>query len=77
MTSPADIQCFRCEKYGHIAAECTELTRATTKAEHLARIDRFIERYQSREIDASVKQRLINQENRLWYGGELPAALRR
>jgi zinc knuckle protein len=72
-----NLKCFRCEKYGHVAAECTELTRAANKAEHLARIDRFIERYQSREIDASVKQRLINHENRLWYGDDMPAALRR
>lgn len=71
-----NLQCFRCEQYGHVAAECTELSRAANKAEHLARIAAIVARW-PREIDTLRKRQLISQENKLWYGDDMPAALRR
>jgi len=72
-----NLQCFRCEEYGHIAAECTQLTRAATQAEHIVRITEIVARWERGEIDTIRKRQLINHENRLWHGENLPAALRR
>jgi hypothetical protein len=70
-----NLQCFRCDKYGHVAAECTEFTRAATKAEHESRIAAIVARW-PHEIDTLRKRQLISQENQLWYGDKLPAALK-
>lgn len=61
-----NLVCFRCRKPGHIAADCDYLKPATTYAEHMARIDRFVELFWDNEIAPHEKQRLIKAENELW-----------
>lgn len=71
----ANLQCFRCEKLGHVAAECDELRRAANKAEHEARISRFVERWINGDITPHQKRDYIKHENKLWYDGKVPSQL--
>jgi len=62
-----NIKCFRCEKLGHIAAECAELFPAATAAEHQARIARYVERWINHEITEYQKRAFITAENEMWH----------
>jgi hypothetical protein len=37
-------QCYRCEKFGHLIADCPELQPAASKAEHERRIALYLQR---------------------------------
>lgn len=58
--------CFRCREPGHIAAECGELIPAASKAEHEARIARYVQRWWDGDITAWQKQQAIRTENEMW-----------
>lgn len=62
-----NLDCFRCEQRGHIAAECDQLKPAATYSEHLARIDTIRMRFLEFEITPEQKYRLIEAENDLWH----------
>jgi hypothetical protein len=65
--------CFRCGQLGHIASECDELRPAQTRAEHLARLAEYQQRFQNWlegipgvKWTPEEKTRAITEENRLW-----------
>ena len=39
--------CFRCGTPGHVAAECDELRPASSRAEHLARLATYQQRFEN------------------------------
>ena len=65
--------CFRCGEPGHVAAFCDELRPASSKAEHLARLAAYQQRFQN-WLDGTgavrwtpgEKSRAIETENRMW-----------
>jgi hypothetical protein len=69
------LKCFRCEKPGHVAANCDELIPAASKAEHDARIALYIRRWTEGKWTAREKQRAISEENKMEYGKDCRAAL--
>jgi hypothetical protein len=71
-----NLTCFRCLSRGHIAADCGELKPATSKAEHEARIARYVTRWTDGDITEWQKREYIRQENKLWYDGKVPSRLR-
>jgi zinc knuckle protein len=71
------MNCYRCSQRGHFAADCPEQYRASSRAEHEARIAVYVRRFIDGDITAIEKQHMIREENRLWYGDDMPAALRR
>lgn len=77
MTTIENLRCFRCDEPGHVAAECTTLSRAADWKEHLSRIDAIKRRFLDGDIKVAVKTRLIKAENESWYGKNIPAALNR
>jgi hypothetical protein len=63
------MKCYKCGIDGeHYAATCPELVPASSFDEHLARIDRIVNRWCDGEITREVKRRAISAENQLWYG---------
>lgn len=58
--------CWRCERPGHVAAECGEIAPAASRKEHDARIARYVERWQDGKITLSQKRAWIEMENRMW-----------
>jgi hypothetical protein len=65
--------CFRCGEPGHVAAECGEQRPASSRAEHLARIAAYQQRFQnwldgtgSIRWTPEEKKRCIEMENRMW-----------
>lgn len=69
MVLPNSGNCFRCGEPGHWADHCPLNYPATSRAEHLARIDRIVERWHDwRQTGMTTRQkaRLIEEENRMW-----------
>lgn len=71
MTSPfmpGSGTCRRCGQPGHWQDDpaCPLLQPAVSKAAHLARIDRFVERYWEFEITDWQKREFITTENAIW-----------
>lgn len=67
MTSP--FGCFRCNGADHWADGCPELIPVTTKAEHEARIAKYVKWFRDDDpprITAAQKRRLIEGENERW-----------
>jgi hypothetical protein len=65
--------CFRCGAPGHYAAECGELRPPAAKAEHLARLAAYQQRFQNWLDGASgirwtpeMKAAAIEMENRMY-----------
>lgn len=58
--------CFRCRGRDHWADNCPELIPVATKAEHEARIAKYIDWWIDGRITAHEKQKLIECENRMW-----------
>lgn len=76
-TQPFAGDCFRCGGLGHWAdsGTCPWLVKAKAKAEHLARIEYYVNRYTGFVITEWQKREFIKQENKLWYDGKTPAQL--
>ena len=72
-----NITCFRCDRTGHIAADCDELKPAASKDEHEARIARYVQRYWDGEITDWQKRQSIATENKMWYGDKCRTELRK
>ena len=72
-----NITCFRCDRTGHIAADCDELKPATSKDEHEARIARYVARWMDGEIADWQKRQAIAAENKMWYGDKCRTELRK
>jgi hypothetical protein len=59
--------CFRCNGLDHWADSCPELMPVTTKAEHEARIAKYVEwLVEERRITVHQKRALIEAENARW-----------
>jgi hypothetical protein len=69
------MKCFKCSEYGHSADICPLLVPAQSFDEHIARIDRYVERWISGELTREAKRRSISAENILWYGEKCPRHL--
>jgi zinc knuckle protein len=69
--------CRRCGDPGHWEDACPHNLRACDKREHNDRIALYVARFLDGDITAIEKQHMIREENRLWYGDQLPAALSR
>ena len=72
-----NLTCFRCEQPGHIAAECDEMKPAASRAEHEARIARYVTRWQDGGITEWQKRKWIAAENHMYYGGQCKPELRK
>lgn len=70
-----DSDCWKCGEPGHFAASCTLQLRATSYAEHMARIAATVDRWISREISIEKKRVLVSDENVQWYGPDVPRHL--
>ena len=67
MTSP--FGCFDCNGADHWADNCPELIPVTTKAEHEARIAKYLEwcfEMEPPRITPAQKRQLIEHENSMW-----------
>lgn len=69
--------CYRCGSPDHWADSCPHNARAATRREHETRIAGYVGMYISGEIAQHEKQRMIQAENELWYGENMPPGLRR
>ena len=65
---PGSGTCRRCEQPGHWQDDpaCPWLQRAVSKAAHLARIARYVERWIDGGITEWQKREFITQENQVW-----------
>lgn len=71
------IGCRRCGALDHWEDSCGHNIRAATFKEHLERLDGYKLLFLDEKIGPREKQHMIREENRLWYGKDIPAALNR
>lgn len=69
-------RCYRCGDAGHWAEACPHNERAANRADHLDRIAGYAAKCAAGQITAFDKRRMIEAENKLWYGDDLPPSLR-
>lgn len=69
----ANVDCYRCGQFGHVAAMCHELRPASSEAEHRSRIAAYRQRFQNWlegaggiRWDPMQKTTAIEMENRMW-----------